>query len=170
MIFYSTKGQWLKTFGKAVLPALSVFIAQIMPVLFVGWTGYMPWLGLAVFFFWVLFKVESMPLWVCFLLGMFEDTLRTQPIGMYALFYLLVRQLLDAQHHFLMRRSFYVVWFAFGLMVFMLILLEGILMQQILHISGLELYLLRFVSTVLCFPLVFITLSYLQRHLLEDEL
>lgn len=153
------------TIGATVLPALSIFLAQAVSVMPWGFDGrFIPWLAAGLVFYWSLFRPQRMPLLLCFLLGIMEDSLRGQPLGLYAMFYLLIRQVADSQRRFLLHRPFNVAWLAFSLTIATLLVIEAFIMKRFLEGGGL-LYALRFAVTALFFPFIYTAVAQLHMYL-----
>lgn len=155
----------IHTVGAAVLPAFTILMAQILNVLPWGIDGTaMPWLASGILFYWSLFRPQRVPFALCLVLGLVEDSLRGQPLGLYAMFYLLIRQLADSQRRLLMRRPFSVAWLAFSLVIATLMVIEVFMMQRFFTDVGFE-YLTRFMITALFFPFVYTVIAWLHHYL-----
>lgn len=151
--------------GTVALPGLTIFTAQLLSVMPWGINGVaMPWIAAGVLFYWSLFRPQRVPFALCLVLGLVEDSLRGQPFGLYAMFYLLIRQIADSQRRLLLRRPFTVAWVAFSLAMATLMVIEVFMMQRFLHDAG-SLYVLRFLVTALSFPFIYTLIAWLHHYL-----
>lgn len=74
-----------------------------------------PQLVLAAVFYWAIYRPDRLPYTATFVLGMAQDILTGNPIGLEALVLLAVQAIVLAQRRFFLGKSFVVVWWGFAL-------------------------------------------------------
>ncbi|MBI1363122.1 MAG: rod shape-determining protein MreD [Proteobacteria bacterium] len=114
----------------------------------------MPLLAGAFIFYWGLYRPDLVPHAVCLLVGLLQDILSGTPLGIHALGFILLRQMAAGQQQFLHGRAFHLVWFFFGFAFGLWALIEWFMMSILGYPFGMA-PMLRYVSTVLSFPLVY---------------
>jgi rod shape-determining protein MreD len=106
---------------RKLLPALISIVLAIVVVLPVGlpqWGVLAPPFLLISVFYWSLVRPDLMPPPAAFLLGLFQDLLTGAPLGLGALLMVLVQWIMRSQRRYLANRPFFLLWAAFGPVVF----------------------------------------------------
>jgi rod shape-determining protein MreD len=152
---------FLVTVGLVIMTAIPTRLpgfAQVAP----SW----PMMGI---FYWSIYRPDLMPVWGAFLIGILTDIVGGTPLGINALLFLLIREIVVGQRRFFITNAFPLAWATFavialgalGLNWLLFVILQNqavspqILIWQYLILSGL-------------FPLVTVTLAYTQMVMLKD--
>lgn len=98
--------------GTATL-LLVVFAATPIGVPFLSAVS--PLLTLGAVYFWGIYRPETLPVWVAFVLGLVQDLLTGAPLGLTALILVLARELAVSQRRVVLGQSFGVEWAGFVL-------------------------------------------------------
>lgn len=105
---------------KASLPGVSGMIFVLLAAVPYGvphLAVVMPWLGLMPVYYWSIHEPRYLPAWLAFAIGLWQDALTGGPLGLFALIFLVVRQLVSGQRHIFFNKPFLVGWWGFGLVV-----------------------------------------------------
>lgn len=116
----------LKTAGPALSTLLCILVSAIsLPV--PGIAQFFPSLGLASVFFWSLYRPWLVPYAVVFALGLVQDALTGEPLGMHVLIFLIMRIITAANAKLVSPEVFPTVWLGFMALSTALALLHWIL-------------------------------------------
>lgn len=74
-----------------------------------------PALSLIAVFHWAIFRPETMPAWLIFLLGLLHDLLSGAPLGFMVLVFVLMQGVCMSQRRWFLTTSFAIGWLLFGL-------------------------------------------------------
>jgi rod shape-determining protein MreD len=105
----------LRLLAPFAIAVLAVLI-DVLPLLGFGPWGLTPFSTLCVVYFWSLYRPDLFGTSAAFATGIIYDALAGLPLGLTALIFLLVRQLVVVQRRFFLARSFPVVWSCFLLL------------------------------------------------------
>ena len=97
-----------------VLPFLTVFLLMLLE--FTPGTplsGIMPWFAMPAVFYWGLYRPQHFPLWLAFLMGLVLDIISGPVLGLYAIMYVLIREVGKAQRRYLVMRNFIMLWLTY---------------------------------------------------------
>jgi len=97
-----------------LLTLLFVFVS-VIPLQIPGLSHIIPLLPLMAIYHWAVYRVELLPAYSVFIIGILQDIFTGAPIGVNALVFLLVYGVVLTQHRFLFGKSFAVIWVGFGL-------------------------------------------------------
>lgn len=149
----------------AVLAVLFVMLAN-MPISFTGGLLPAPALALACVYFWVLVRPDLMPPFVVLSIGLLEDLLSGGPPGLWAAGFVAGFWLTDRQRETFagLAGAGAVVGFA-GAMLFAGATAYGLSAIVYLRFAPLPPLLLESVSTVVFYPLVAISMGWVQRRI-----
>ena len=75
-----------------------------------------PAFGLMAVFYWGVYRPEVLPAAAVFLLGLLQDILGAEPLGLNALILLIAYGLMRSQRRFLIGKPFPVIWWGFALL------------------------------------------------------
>ncbi len=92
---------------------LVLVLLSVTPLHAPGFTAISPMLVLASLHYWAIYRPQVMPIYLVFVIGLFEDILTGGPSGLNALIYLVSYGLVAGQRRFLLARSFGIVWWGF---------------------------------------------------------
>ncbi len=103
---------------RCALPALLTLLLaliNILPLHAPGFAPVAPMMVLASLYYWSIYRPTMTPLWVVFLIGLFEDIVTGAPMGVNASIYLIAFGLVAGQRRVFLGKSFGVVWWGFML-------------------------------------------------------
>lgn len=103
----------------AILPAILTLVLMLagLSLRHLSGVGYFtPLFALICIFYWGLSYGRSMPYWFLFFLGLFTDVLMGMPLGLSSLLYMVFLALLQMQHKYIYKESFFVYWGYFAAM------------------------------------------------------
>jgi rod shape-determining protein MreD len=107
----------LDLLGSRLTPfAITVLLILIgaVPLPVPAWHLLAPSLPLIAVFFWTLHRPEDLPPTAAFLLGLGQDIISVEPLGLNGLTFLVICAGVDAQRRFFHGRSFGIVWLGFA--------------------------------------------------------
>lgn len=140
----------------------------VLPVPYLG--GIAPMLGLVAIYYWAIYRPDLLRPFLVFLLGLFNDLLQLLPIGLSALLFLALYQLVLSQRRLFVGQAFPIVWMGFVVVA----LLASVAQWAVVSWVGgqglsLQPVFLQFLLTVFLFPLPVWILILLQRAFLTQE-
>ncbi len=151
---------------KAILPFLSCIILVLIMVQsykISNLTNLMPFLTLIAVYQWAVYAPRTMPPIAVFLIGILQDILSGGPLGMTALFLLIVRFIVVGQGRKLLGQDFLFNWLMFLLITFAYALLNWLIVslyydewQSFLFILG------QAIFTAAFFPIIFMIFNWLR--------
>ena len=97
---------------------LVIFEGSYNSLLYFG--KYTPFYELVIIFYWAMFLPRSVPIVILILVGLFRDLLLANPIGISAIFFVLLKIIVDKQKVLVKDRSFPTVFMLFAISVFMI--------------------------------------------------
>ena len=154
-------------FIRLLFPAVTVLLGQWLQILpATPLSGVMPWFGSMAIFYWGIYRPQALPVWLCFGLGLLEDLTTGAIPGVYALFYVILRQMSHAQRSLLARRSFAMVWLTFSLGWAGMVLIQAFLLTSLGYPLDL-LALAKLAMTFFAFPCVYALLGRVHYRLVE---
>lgn len=140
----------------------------VLPVPYLG--GIAPMLGLVALYYWAIYRPDLLRPFFVFLLGLLNDFLHLMPIGLSALLFLALYQLVLSQRRLFIGQAFPIVWTGFVLVTLIASLTQWVVMSleggQWLSVQPVF---LQFLLTVFLFPLPVWLLILLQRAFLTQE-
>lgn len=107
----------LDQLGRRLTPfAITVLLILLgaVPLPVPAWHLLAPSLPLIAVFFWTLHRPEDLPPAAAFLLGLGQDIISVEPLGVNGLTFLLICAGVEAQRRFFHGRSFGIVWLGFA--------------------------------------------------------
>lgn len=139
----------------------------VWPLPFVGAVA--PMLALAGVYYWAIYRPDLFRPAIVFLLGLLNDALHFLPLGLTALVFVALYQLVFSQRRFFVRQTFFVVWFGFCVVA----LLAATAKWALMSILGSQMIaplpvLIQFFLTVALFPLPAWALIRLHRAFLSQ--
>lgn len=144
------------------LSALPTFITLCL-VLFSLSSGYKPHflsyfsplLYLMPIFYWGMARAREMPYWFVFCIGLINDSVSGQPLGLSSLLYLLFLLALRRQRKYFHKDGFLVQWGYFAFFLGGVCLLNSLVLALFFgHAKGWEAVSMQWVITVCCYPLL----------------
>lgn len=151
-----------------LLPSVTVLFAQLLEMLpGQPLAGVMPFMAVAVVFYWGLYRPHYIPLWQAFALGLVSDIFFSPVLGLHALIYMMVRQVGAAQRRYLSMRNFTILWTTFSVMMAGIFIIQSFYMTSI----GFEhdpLVFTKLTQTCFAFPLVYYILARFHYYLLHE--
>lgn len=112
---------WLQNMAPALrgfIPfvfALLLVLISVAPWRFPGFGTITPFFLLMAVFYWSVYRPDRLPYAATFLLGLVQDVLSGNPMGLTPLVLLLVQGMVISQRRFFVGKSFMVVWWGFML-------------------------------------------------------
>ena len=113
-----------KTLWQTFKASLPIVVAMLLVLIFrlpvrTGTTAmFLPYVGLAFVYYWVLHGRRYAPAWVIFMLGLFEDMVTMGPAGINSIILISVSVGLANQRRFFINRPFAVGWAGFAIVAF----------------------------------------------------
>ncbi|MBA43432.1 MAG: rod shape-determining protein MreD [Magnetococcales bacterium] len=151
-----------------VLPFLTVFLLMLLE--FTPGTplsGIMPWFAMPAVFYWGLYRPQHFPLWLAFLMGLVLDIISGPVLGLYAIMYVLIREVGKAQRRYLVMRNFIMLWLTFSGLLAGLLLIHTFFMTTV-GFNYDSIVPLKFVQTVAVFPLLYYVLARGHHYLVYE--
>ena len=114
-----TLGQRIDVLTRNSLPVLFTLVLiliNVIPLHIPGFSRIVPVLPLMAVYHWAVYRPELMPPLAVFVIGVVYDMLSGAPLGVNALVFLTVYGVVLYQQRFFVGRSFFIVWFGFGIM------------------------------------------------------
>ncbi|MFA6280788.1 MAG: hypothetical protein WC612_08420 [Bdellovibrionales bacterium] len=148
-----------------------VFIGASVLVLPVPYlSGIAPMLGLVAVYYWAIYRPDLLRPFFVFWLGLLNDVLQMLPIGLSAILFLGLYQLVFSQRRLFVGQTFPIVWTGFALVALMASLVQWFVLS-LFEGQGLSVQpvFLQFLLTVFLFPLPAWLLIHLQRAFLTQE-
>lgn len=113
--------QQLDRTARAVTPVVLCFFLVMfsaLPLRIPAFGPVAPNIAVMAVFYWAVYRPDHFPVVAAFGIGLWQDILVGVPLGVNALVLLLAHWVLDHQRRFFVQKSFFVVWWAFGLVAF----------------------------------------------------
>ncbi|HEU0117893.1 MAG TPA: rod shape-determining protein MreD [Alphaproteobacteria bacterium] len=112
--------QRLDSGARQSLPFITTLVCTLFSV--VAWPlphigSIAPPLGLIVLYYWSIHRPDLLRPGMVFAIGLLNDALNSLPIGLSALLFVAVHQILFRQRRFFAGHSFFMMWFGFILMI-----------------------------------------------------
>lgn len=164
---------WLDHKMRRATPVATVMLAVIIGVLpwplpYFGVVA--PEMALIALYYWALHRPDLFPASAAFVAGFLNDVLTGLPLGLSALLYVGLRQIILMQRRFFAGHSFFMLWAGLALTVVAGMLAQWLLLIMVRGTGGtFYLIVLQTVSTILIFPLPCWLMIWLQRILLTTE-
>ena len=150
------------------LPFITVFLLILLeftpstPV-----SGVMPWFAMPAVFYWGLYRPQHLPIWLAFTLGLILDLLSGPVLGLYALMYVMIRQVGMAQRRYIVMRNFIMLWLTFAALLTGLVAIHTFFMTTVGY-SYDTLVPLKYVQTVAIFPVLYYLLARGHHYLVYE--
>lgn len=103
---------------------LFLVLFMVAPRQITGSVEFMPLFALMSIYYWGIFRPDVMPYWFVFIVGLLQDTLLGQPLGISSLLYLLFRWMVPRQRRLFTRQVFGALWLGFVLITATIFLLK----------------------------------------------
>jgi len=170
---FTTFGQKFGQIVRHMLPletalAFLLFGVLVWPIPYIGSVS--PMLVLVAVYYWAIYRPDLFRPVLVFLLGLLNDIVNFLPIGMSAVVFLGVYQLVFSYRRYFVGQIFSILWFGFGLISFLAIAANWICISLY---NGAPLavvpVLVQYVLTVVLFPIPARILIRLQRNFLTQE-
>lgn len=131
-----TSGLWIKldNFARGLAPGLitlALILLTVTPTKIPGWSQVAPALVLMSVYYWAIYRPDLLPAVAVFLLGLLQDSLSGEPIGVNAFTLLVAYGLVVSQRRFFHGKSFGVVWWGFMLVAAGITTLEWLVMSTL---------------------------------------
>ena len=97
------------------LLALALMLLGVVALHVPGWARIAPLLSFMAVYHWAIYRVDLMPAYAVFAIGLLQDVLAGTPLGVFTLIYLLAYGTALSQLRYLAGRTFFVVWLGFVL-------------------------------------------------------
>lgn len=97
------------------LLAVCLVLLGVVALHIPGWARIAPLLSFMAVYHWAIYRVDLMPGYAVFLIGLLQDVLAGTPLGVFTLIYLLAYGIAVSQQRYLTGRTFFVVWLGFAL-------------------------------------------------------
>ena len=110
--------QQVDTAVRLITPTLLIIILVVVsqiPLQIPNAGPVFPDIVLIAVYYWAVHRPDLMPFWVVFLIGLLQDLLGGDALGVSSMIYLAVFWTVAAQQRFFMSRSFGVIWAGFAL-------------------------------------------------------
>ncbi len=134
---------------------LMFVLLSAVPLRLSGNDLFMPMFSIIAIFYWGLYKPRVLPYWFAFLLGLVQDALFGQPMGIISLLLLLFQAMVHTQRRVLAREAFWAIWFGFSMLTFTFFSLYWILVSLYeMKIMEWQPALLQWAATAAVYPLV----------------
>jgi len=148
-----------------VLTCLLV-LAAILPLPLPHYSIMAPALPLMVIYYWSIYQPDLISHILVFSIGLLVDTFSGTPIGVYALMFLVVQGVVVANRHFLLGKSFWVLWLGFLLVAPSALILAWLIISALAGSLVAPLAMLfQLLATVAVFPWVAWLLLLSQRRI-----
>lgn len=95
------------------ITAVMVVLATVIPFHIPGMSGFLPFFNIMMVYYWTIYRAELFPAWFAFLLGIMQDALYGNPLGVNAFLNLVVWMIINNKREFFSKESFLNVWFKF---------------------------------------------------------
>lgn len=105
---------------RACVPFFVIALFVLLDLVYLGrffGGGMRPQFFIAALFYWITFRPHFMPHIVIFSIGILQDIFHGFPMGLHALTYLVIGQIILSQRRFLTAQTFPVFWAMFGLVI-----------------------------------------------------
>ncbi len=163
--------QRLDSMTRDIVPfAVAVFLTLIssLPLPISGGSAVTPILSLIAFFYWYLIRPDLMPVLAGFVLGLLQDILSGVPLGLHALAYLLVAEVVSRRWFGLSRESFRSMWLGFALTSYGLGMIMWLFYSLFhFHYISPDMYAMRMIITLFAFPPSVWAFAAIHRHILR---
>lgn len=129
-----------------------------------------PAIGIICVYYWMLHRPDLFNLWSVFLLGLFDDTLTSAPVGSNIFSLLLLYVLVNNLSRFFNAKPFVVTWYGFAILS-LVVMLSRWLMVSIYYGQFLPLTILLFsyLVTIAAYPVISLLLGLVHNSLISDE-
>ncbi|NTU77258.1 MAG: rod shape-determining protein MreD [Alphaproteobacteria bacterium] len=153
--------------ARRLLPLATTFLFVLAGV--VAWPlphlgAVTPALGMIAVYYWSIHRPDLLSLLAVFLFGLLGDAMNGLPMGLTALVYVAMRQLVLSQRRFFVGQDFYMLWSGFALVMIISMVCHWIVLS--LYFSSLMAFfpvLIQSMLTIVLFPLPVWVLIRLQR-------
>ena len=127
-----------------------------------------PSMALIAVYYWAVHRPDLLPLWVTFMIGLFEDLLSGGYVGVGILSLLLVYSVVELQRRLFLRASFQMLWMLFAMTAAGAMYLAWVL-NCLLYADWLSFWpvLFQFLTTVAAYPLIAWLFAKAQRLLVR---
>lgn len=163
--------QRLDAVARSLLPAaLTVLLGLVVLVPLGEWglAPVLPALTIIAVYYWAVHRPDLMPVWAAFLLGLFQDLVSGQPIGLGALSLVIVHGIVSTQRRVFLSATFGVMWSIFAAIAFVTTVLDWVLICLInLQLVDPEPGLFRYLATVAAYPCLAWVFARAQRAVLR---
>lgn len=163
--------QQVDTAVRLVTPTLLIVILVVVshiPLQIPNAGPVFPDIVLIAIYYWAVYRPDLMPFWVVFLIGLLQDLLGGDALGVSSMIFLAVFWTVAAQQRFFMSRSFGVVWAGFIVVGAGVVLLSwglhALILGRSVHIGP---ALFQYLTTIAAYPLLAWIFAQTQRLVLK---
>ena len=142
----------------SALPALiTLFLLAfyLVPKRISGLDSFMPLLPMIPIFFWSVHYPKSIPYWFVFLIGIIQDSVTGQPLGLSSLLNIIFLVMIQAQYKYIHKEGFVIQWVYFCMLLLAITVLHFLLIAIFyMDMHGIKPALIQWFLTVCCYPLL----------------
>lgn len=159
--------------GRAMLPSVTAFVCTLLgtvvwPLPYLG--SVVPPLALMAIYYWAMHRPDLFRPSMAFVIGLLNDVINQMPLGLSALLFVGVHQLVFQQRRYFVGHSFFMMWFGFFLTVFVVTLTEwGLLCIVKSHMIPVMPAIMQILLASALFPLPCWLFILIQRHALNSD-
>ncbi|MTI08687.1 rod shape-determining protein MreD [Curvivirga aplysinae] len=149
-------------FARSSLPLLVTVIAVVLGVIPLHLPDsevIKPMLVLACVYYWTIYRPDLMPMFLVFIIGLFQDLLYGSPIGISSFVYLIVAFLVGTQRRFFHGKTFGIVWWGFMVVAVLAAILFWVVFCILVkdYVSPMS-FIFRYLMSLAWFPIAFVVM------------
>ncbi|MCP4395215.1 MAG: rod shape-determining protein MreD [Alphaproteobacteria bacterium] len=154
---YTLKENVVKSVQKKI-PILVSFIFVIISVIpsrIDGFDEIKPVLSIITVFFWTIYRPDIFGIFSAFLVGLFEDVIGAGSLGINALVFMVMHQIIDSRRRFFIGSSFPVLWSKFAAVTAVAFVMKYILFAATTGmLAPMPMFIFSYITTGACYLLV----------------
>ena len=138
--------------------AIFLMLLTVMPYKIISLPAFLPMIDVIFIYYWCLYKPQIVQNWFVFIIGILRDIISINPVGVSALTYLVIRQIIlykrNEQAKYKHLQLFSTIWKGFAVIALISILCKWVLLSILSgELFSLQIMILHLTLSILVYPI-----------------